>query len=200
MVARHRRGRTARPELAGSLAADLDQRKLLARRIEELLETHPLSKVLTSMPGIGVRAGARILIEVGDGSTFPTAGHLATHAGLAPATRGSGSSIVGEEPSRRGNKRLKRALSGAAPVHLGQRDRSPVPGVRRTGGSPCGRRGRFVRAEPTGGAIRRGGPCAVTPGVAPWQEGSYRRRCGRAPGVRRTAPAVRGRARRRGPG
>ncbi|MFI8347716.1 IS110 family transposase [Streptomyces sp. NPDC085596] len=53
------------------------------------------------MPGIGVRTGARILIEGGDGSTFPTAAHLAAYAGLAPATRSSGSSIRGEQPSRR---------------------------------------------------------------------------------------------------
>lgn len=32
------------PSLAGSLTAVLDQRKLLAGRIEELLEDHPLSK------------------------------------------------------------------------------------------------------------------------------------------------------------
>jgi transposase len=38
------------PSLAGSLAAVLDQRKLLAGRIEEFLDAHPLSKVLTSMP------------------------------------------------------------------------------------------------------------------------------------------------------
>lgn len=94
------------PSLAGSLTAVLDQRKLLAGRIEELLETHPLSKVLTSMPGIGVRTGARILIDVGDGSSFPSAAHLAAYAGLAPATRSSGSSIRGEQPSRRGNKQL----------------------------------------------------------------------------------------------
>lgn len=68
------------PSLAGSLTAVLEQRKLLAGRIEELLEAHPLSKILTSMPGVGVRTGARILIEVGDGSTFPTAGHLAAYA------------------------------------------------------------------------------------------------------------------------
>jgi len=72
------------PSLANSLRAVLDQRKLLATRIEELLENHPLSKVLTSMPGIGVRTGARILIDVGDGSSFPTAAHLAAYAGLAP--------------------------------------------------------------------------------------------------------------------
>ncbi|MDQ0945989.1 transposase [Streptomyces sp. V1I1] len=98
------------PSLAGSLTAVLDQRKVLAGRIEELLEAHPLSKVLTSMPGIGVRTGARILIDVGDGSSFPSAAHLAAYAGLAPATRSSGSSIRGEQPSRRGNKQLKRAF------------------------------------------------------------------------------------------
>ncbi|MFI2380599.1 IS110 family transposase [Streptomyces sp. NPDC018964] len=98
------------PSLASSLQAVLDQRKLLATRIEELLEAHPLSKVLTSMPGIGVRTGARILIDVGDGSSFPSAAHLAAYAGLAPATRSSGSSIRGEQPSRRGNKQLKRAF------------------------------------------------------------------------------------------
>ncbi len=98
------------PSLAGSLTAVLDQRKLLAARIEELLEAHPLSKVLTSMPGIGVRTGARIVIDVGDGSSFPSAAHLAAYAGLAPATRSSGSSIRGEQPSRRGNKQLKRAF------------------------------------------------------------------------------------------
>lgn len=63
---------------------------------------------LRAVPGVGVRTEARILIEVGDGSTFPTAGRLAAYAGLAPATRRSGSSIRGEQPSRRGNKRLKR--------------------------------------------------------------------------------------------
>ncbi|GAA2485454.1 hypothetical protein GCM10023100_05850 [Actinocorallia cavernae] len=62
------------------------------------------------MPRIGVRTGARILIDVGDGSGFPSAAHLASYAGLAPATRSSGSSIRGEQPSRRGNKQFKRAF------------------------------------------------------------------------------------------
>ena len=62
------------------------------------------------MPGIGVRTGARILLEVGDGSAFPTSGHLAAYAGLAPVTRRSGSSIPGEHPPKGGNKQLKRAF------------------------------------------------------------------------------------------
>ena len=108
------------PSLATSLGALLDQRKVLAARIEQLLEAHPLSQVLTSMPGIGVRTAARILIDVGDGSSFATAGHLASYAGLAPVTRSSGSSIRGEHPSRRGNKQLKRAFYLAAFASLSQ--------------------------------------------------------------------------------
>lgn len=116
------------PSLAGSLQAVLDQRKLLAARIEKLLESHPLSKVLTSMPGIGVRTGARILIDVGDGTRFPSAAHLAAYAGLAPATRSSGSSIRGEQPSRRGNKQLKRAPFLSAFAALAEPpSRTPVP-------------------------------------------------------------------------
>ncbi|MFD7204361.1 IS110 family transposase [Streptomyces sp. NPDC059893] len=110
------------PSLTCSLRSVLDQRKILATKIEELLEAHPLSQVLISMPGIGVRTAARILIDVGDGSNFKTAGHLAAYAGLAPATRRSGSSIRGEHPSRRGNKQLKRAFYLAAFASLSQPD------------------------------------------------------------------------------
>ncbi|MEU1694524.1 IS110 family transposase [Streptomyces hirsutus] len=108
------------PSLVSTLGSVLDQRRLLAARIEELLEAHPLSAVLISMPGIGVRTAARILIDVGDGSAFATAGHLAAYAGLAPVTRASGSSIRGEHPARRGNKQLKRAFYLAAFASLSQ--------------------------------------------------------------------------------
>lgn len=102
------------PQLATQLAGLLAQRANAAAQIEEMLDAHPLAKVLTSMPGIGVRTGARILLEVGDGSAFPTSGHLAAYAGLAPVTRRSGTSIRGEHPSRAGNKQLKRAFFLAA--------------------------------------------------------------------------------------
>lgn len=107
------------PKLADQLADLLHQRKDAAEQVEEMLDAHPLSPVLTSMPGVGVRTAARILLEVGDGSSFPTPGHLAAYAGLAPVTRRSGSSIRGEHPSRAGNKNLKRAffLSAFAALH-----------------------------------------------------------------------------------
>ncbi|MEV5427670.1 IS110 family transposase [Streptomyces cellulosae] len=107
------------PSLAKSLAAVHEQRRALETRIEALLEAHPLSQVLTSMPGVGVRTAAVLLATVGDGSSFPTAAHLASYAGLAPATRQSGTSIHREHTPRGGNRQLKRAmfLSAFAALH-----------------------------------------------------------------------------------
>jgi transposase len=110
---------TVLPRLASSLRDTLDQRAELATQIEKVLDAHPLAHVLTSMPGVGVRTAARILLDVGDASTFPTPGHLAAYAGLAPVTRRSGSSIRGEFPARSGNKHLKRALFLSAFAALG---------------------------------------------------------------------------------
>lgn len=101
---------TVLPRLALSLRDTLDQRAAIAAQVEQVLDAHPLAAVLTSMPGVGVRTAARILLEVGDANSFPTAGHLAAYAGLAPVTRRSGISIHGEHPPRSGNKHLKRAL------------------------------------------------------------------------------------------
>ena len=92
---------TVLPKLADTLKETLQQRKSIADQIEEMLDAHPLSVVLTSMPGIGVRTAARILLEVGDGSAFATAGHLAAYAGIAPVTHRSGTSIRGEHPPAR---------------------------------------------------------------------------------------------------
>lgn len=101
---------TVLPKLAATLASILEQRAEIATQVEQVLDAHPLSAVLTSMPGVGVQTAARILLDVGDGSSFPTSGHLAAYAGLAPVTRRSGTSIRGEFPARSGNKHLKRAL------------------------------------------------------------------------------------------
>ncbi len=102
------------PRLADSLREVLLQRDQVAGEVEGILDVHPLARVLTSMPGIGVRTAARILLEVGDGTAFPTPGHLAAYAGLAPVTRRSGISIRGEHPPKGGNKQLKRAFFLAA--------------------------------------------------------------------------------------
>lgn len=85
------------------------QRGEVTLKVEQRVLAHPLYPVLTSMPGAGVRTAARLLTEVAC-RAFDSAANLAAYAGLTPVTRRSGSSICGEHPSRRGNKRLKRAL------------------------------------------------------------------------------------------
>lgn len=96
--------------LAGQLLAVLEQRDILHGELEELLATHPLAEVITSMPGVGSRTAIELLRTVGDGSTFPSAAHIAAYAGLAPTTRQSGRTIKGEHQARRGNRALRSAL------------------------------------------------------------------------------------------
>jgi transposase len=78
------------------------------------------------------------------GSSFPTAGHLAAYAGLAPVTRQSGISIRGEHPPRSGNKHLKRALFLSAfaalradPVSRANYDRKRAQGKRHNAALIC---------------------------------------------------------------
>ena len=110
------------PRLAQQLAALRIQRDEVAKEVERLVLAHPLHPVLTSMPGVGIRTAARLLIDVVS-RAFASAGHLAACTGLAPVTRRSGSSIRGELPSRRGNKQLKRAMFLSAFAAL----RDPIP-------------------------------------------------------------------------
>jgi transposase len=119
------------------------ERAALAADLEERLEAHPLSEVLTSMPGVGFRTALKILTIVGDGSAFATSAHLASYAGLAPVTRRSGSSIRGESHTQRGNHALKSALflsafaSLADPTSRTYYDRKRAAGKRHNAALIC---------------------------------------------------------------
>lgn len=97
------------PQLAEQLALVLAQRQRVAEQLEELVDEHAVCSKLLTMPGVGFRTAARIVVET-SGRQFATPGHLAAFAGLAPVTHRSGTSIRGERAPRRGNRRLKRAL------------------------------------------------------------------------------------------
>jgi transposase len=132
------------PRLAASLQATLEQRAEVAARVEQVLDAHPLTEVLISMPGVGVRTVARVVVEIGDGSSFPSAAHLAAYAGLAPVTRRSGTSIRGEHAARGGNRRLKTALFLSAfaairfdPLSRAYYDRKRVEGKRHNAALIC---------------------------------------------------------------
>lgn len=96
--------------LASQLLSVLAQRKALTAQLEELLATHPLAEILTSMHGVGPRTAIELLRTVGDGSTFASAAHGASYAGLALATRPGAAS---KENSRRGAKSQMRRMDPA---------------------------------------------------------------------------------------
>ena len=102
------------PRVAAQIKELKHQRTIVADEVEKLLDDFPLSQVLMSMPGVGIKTAATILLTIGDASSFNTAGHLAAYAGIAPVTRRSGTSIRGEFPARSGNKQLKNALFRSA--------------------------------------------------------------------------------------
>lgn len=82
--------------------------------VAEAFFSLPQAEIITSMPGFGPRLGAELLIEIGDLSRFPSAGHLAAYAGLAPVSRDSGKTVGNRMRARGGNKRLKNVLFHAA--------------------------------------------------------------------------------------
>ena len=101
-------------ELASQLDRVLARREQLGAEIETAFFALPEAAILTSLPGIGPRLGARITVEIGDIGRFKTSAHLAAYAGLGPTPRQSGTSIRGNVPSRHGNHRLKDAFFLAA--------------------------------------------------------------------------------------
>jgi len=101
-------------ELAEQLHRVLARRQRLEKEIERAFFNLPEASILRSMPGIGPRLGARILIEIGDIRQFRTSAQLAAYAGLGPTPHQSGTSIRGNRATRFGNHRLKDAFFLAA--------------------------------------------------------------------------------------
>lgn len=135
-------------ELAVELDRIRERRDRLENEIEKVFLSHPLGAVLISLPGIGVRTGARILAEIGDGSAFETGSKLAAYAGLAPVTRQSGKTINGEHRSRRGNHRLKNAMFLSAFASLHDPDSRAFYDRKRTEGKKAQRDDRLPRPAP----------------------------------------------------
>jgi transposase len=109
------------PHLADQLQLVRQVRGEVARRLPALLDQHPQSAVICSLPGFGPTLTARTLIELA-GKEFASAAHLASYAGLAPVTRQSGTSIRHQARRKGGNRALRNAWYQAAYASL-QHDR-----------------------------------------------------------------------------
>lgn len=79
-------------ELIGSLNSRIAG---LEAELEKHFESHPDAEILTSLPGLGVVLGARVLGEFGDDRTrFPNAKSRKNYAGTSPITKASGTRRV----------------------------------------------------------------------------------------------------------
>jgi transposase len=77
--------------LLGQLNAACAAADDLERAVTESFNLHPDAGIITSFPGLGPIAGARVLAEIGDDrSRFQHAKGLKAYAGAAPITRASG--------------------------------------------------------------------------------------------------------------
>jgi transposase len=75
---------------------------------------------LLDLHGIGPSGAARLLVEVGDITRFPTKGHFASWTGTAPIDASSGDNVR-HRLSRGGNRQINRALHMMAVVQLRNR-------------------------------------------------------------------------------
>jgi len=117
-------GRTRR-RVAAELIADMErvyQRKKAANRELEALVRQTGTSLL-DLNGIGPSGAARLLVEVGDITRFPSRAHFASWNGTAPIDASSGDQVR-HRLSRAGNRQINRALHIMATVQL----RNPTAG------------------------------------------------------------------------
>jgi transposase len=114
-----------RKRVALELVADLE--RLYRRKKEANKELIGLVKAtgtgLLDLHGIGPSGAARLLVEVGDITRFPTKGHFASWTGTAPIDASSGDNVR-HRLSRGGNRQVNKALHMMAVVQL----RNPTQG------------------------------------------------------------------------
>lgn len=100
--------------LATQAIAVAAERDDITTRLEQLAADHDDYQLLISIPGMGPKTTSQTIAEIGDINQFPTPGHLASYAGLAPINKQSGSGLNTVHKDQGGNHRLKNALFLAA--------------------------------------------------------------------------------------
>jgi len=101
-------------ELASEALSLGGRLKQVDSQVSEAFFSLPQAEIIVSMPGFGPRLGAEFVVETGDIARFPSSGHLAAYAGLAPVSRDSGKISGNRMRAWGGSKRLKNVLFQAA--------------------------------------------------------------------------------------
>ena len=109
----------ARRRVAAELVADLERiyarKKAANKELTELVAGTGTG--LLDLPGIGPSGAARLLVEVGDITRFPSKAHFASWNGTAPIDASSGDQVR-HRLSRSGNRQINRVLHIMARVQI----------------------------------------------------------------------------------
>ena len=108
-------------ELAAEALASRTRLIELDRELEALLQRHPDTALIRSLPGMGAVLTAELIAEAGNLGRFRSADALASAAGRAPVLRQSGRTRFLRRPNR-GNKGLKRVFYQSAFCSLAHDD------------------------------------------------------------------------------
>ncbi|MFX0539618.1 transposase [Ornithinimicrobium sp. Y1847] len=108
-----------RKRVALEMVADLEKtyrrKKEANKELTELVAATGTS--LLGLHGIGPSGAARLLVEIGDITRFPTKGHFASWTGTAPVDASSGDNVR-QRLSRGGNRHINQVLHIMATVQL----------------------------------------------------------------------------------
>ncbi len=120
-------------DVAGQIIEDLANSTLnlteriarIEKQMEAMLEQHPQSSILRSMPGMGSVLAAELLVAAGDFFSYATEGHFASATGMVPVSRDSGTRTgIRVRPNRYSRpKQLALFLTAQAACLHHQRDR-----------------------------------------------------------------------------
>src|SRR3954452_19533053 len=113
-------------DVAASIVADLAVQLLaIGSRISELdarttttFRAHPQAAIIESLPGMGPILGAELVAAAGDLNAYPTAGRLASAAGLVPVPRDSGRRTGNLHRPQRYSRKLRRVFYLSASVAM----------------------------------------------------------------------------------
>jgi transposase len=108
-------------ELIGDLERIYARKKAANKELSALLVA--TGTTLTDLNGIGPSGAARLLVDVGDITRFPSKAHFASWNGTAPIDASSGDNVR-HRLSRTGNRQINRTLHIMATVQL----RNPTEG------------------------------------------------------------------------
>jgi transposase len=102
-------------ELVGDLERLYKRKKAADKELTELVRA--TGTRLLDLQGIGPSGAARLLVEVGDVTRFPSRAHFASWTGTAPIDASSGDNVR-HRLSRGGNRQINRVLHIMATVQL----------------------------------------------------------------------------------